>query len=610
MRSWPALCTFLLLAACQMAGPGTARPGGALSDPVLVQGTLSRAEEAEAERLFSSAEESFRSRRFFEVVRTTTDLMDRFPSSEVSGAALLLTARAELELGAPDRAVAAADRYLDLLPPGDPRTTEVVLLQVAALQDDPSSQLERLLTLDQVADEGQLEPALAATRSAVAALSTAEIRAVLAASPADGQMASVPLARLAVDLLERGEIVEAEQLASAAIATGAADAERVVAEGVLRGELPPERERITDFTLGLVLPEGGPPALAGFAREIAEGVEVAVSTVLGEPYRIEVTTRDDEANSALAALIASELELEGVTGAVGFLEDEVLLAAAQSRVDGMPIVSPTARSAGGAGEGVYSLEGPDPQAAAEIARYAADRAYQRVAIILPSSQAAIEEADAFEAEAARWGVPVVQRFYYEPGATFFETQVVGARDLLRAAELRALGLGEEDTLRVETLEPVGIFVPIPREDVAYVAPQIAHFALDTLGIEVVGTSAWTDPGVLETVDPLYTNGVVATATVGAGPSAPGRQRFREAYEAHFQRSLVSSAPALGYDAALLLLEALRPGRVQPAQVQESFLTLQDVEGATGIFSVVDGRVVRRTEVVRIRDRQLEPVPIF
>jgi ABC-type branched-subunit amino acid transport system substrate-binding protein len=276
----------------------------------------------------------------------------------------------------------------------------------------------------------------------------------------------------------------------------------------------------------------------------------------------------------------------------------------------MPIVSPTARSAGGAGEGVYSLEGPDPQAAAEIARYAADRAYQRVAIILPSSQAAIEEADAFEAEAARWGVPVVQRFYYEPGATFFETQVVGARDLLRAAELRALGLGEEDTLRVETLDPVGIFVPIPREDVAYVAPQIAHFALDTLGIEVVGTSAWTDPGVLETVDPVYTDGVVATATVGAGPSAPGRLRFREAYEAHFQRSLVSSAPALGYDAALLLLEALRPGRVQPAQVHESFRNLQDVEGATGIFSVVDGRVVRRTEVVRIRDRQLEPVPIF
>jgi ABC-type branched-subunit amino acid transport system substrate-binding protein len=273
----------------------------------------------------------------------------------------------------------------------------------------------------------------------------------------------------------------------------------------------------------------------------------------------------------------------------------------------MPIVSPTARSAASAGEGVYSLEGADPLAATEIARYAVDRAYQRVAIILPSSEAAMAEADAFEAEAARFGVPVVQRFYYEPGATFFETQVVGARDALRAAEIAALGLGEEDTLRVETLEPVGLFVPIPREDVEFIAPQIAHFALDTLGIEVVGTTAWTDPGVLEIVDPLYTDGVVATATVGSGP---GRERFQAAYEEHFQRSLVSMTPALGYDAALLLLEALRVGRVQPMQVRESFRNLRDVEGATGVFSVIDDRIVRHTEVVRIRNRQLEPVEIF
>ena len=71
------------------------------------------------------------------------------------------------------------------------------------------------------------------------------------------------------------------------------------------------------------------------------------------------------------------------------LEDEALVAAAQSRQDGMPIISPTARTAAGAGEGVYSLEGADPIAATRIARYAVERAYQRVAIILPSSDASI-----------------------------------------------------------------------------------------------------------------------------------------------------------------------------------------------------------------------------
>jgi hypothetical protein len=161
------------------------------------------------------------------------------------------------------------------------------------------------------------------------------------------------------------------------------------------------------------------------------------------------------------------------------------------------------------------------------------------------------------------------------------------------------------------LEPVAIFLPIPPEDVEYVAPQLAHFALDTLAIEILGTSGWTDPQVLQALEPRYLDGVVATATVGAnGASSPGLDRFREAYEQHFQRTLVSPTPAIGYDAALLLLEALRPGRLRPDELRISFESLSEVEGATGIFSVANDRIVRRTELVRIDGRQLVPVPLF
>jgi hypothetical protein len=447
-------------------------------------------------------------------------------------------------------------------------------------------------------------------RAATDSLSADELEAVLAAAPAGGPLAPIAQVRYAVDLLDRGESERAAQIARAALDAGAPEPEAAVAEGVLRGELPEDLARVRSFAIGAVLPSGGPPAMADFAARVAEGIEVAAATVLGDEYTVELRPRDDEANAALAALLASELEIEGITGVVGFLEDEALLAAGQSRVAGLPIVSPTARTADEAGEGVYSLEGPNPIAARTVARYAVSRAHQRVAIILPSAYAAIAEADAFAAEAARFGVPIVQRFHYEPGATDFEPQVVGVRDALRAAEIARLGLGEEDTLRVEMLEPAGVFLPIPPEDVPYLAPQLSHFGLDTLGIEVLGTSAWTDAGVLERVDPLYLNGVVATAPVGAGPLSPGMERFRAAYEEHFQRTLVSEAPALGYDAMLLLLEALRPGRVQPARVLESFRSLTDVQGATGIFSVIDDRVLRRTELVRVRNRAYEPILDF
>jgi hypothetical protein len=59
---------------------------------------------------------------------------------------------------------------------------------------------------------------------------------------------------------------------------------------------------------------------------------------------------------------------------------------------------------------------------------------------------------------------------------------------------------------------------------------------------------------------------------------------------------------------LLVLEALRPGRISPADVRASFQNLRDIEGATGIFSVANDRVVRRTELVRIDGRRLVPVP--
>jgi len=554
-----------------------------------------------------NAQTSFEARRYLEALRITDELTQRFPASAVSGEALLLNARTELALGAGDRADAAAERYLLLLPSGDPRATSVRMLQVEAVSGDAGRQLDRLLRIDEGATPEEVATGVPLARAAADALSAGELESVLASAPSTGPLAPIAQARHAVNLLERGDTENATRLAAYAIERGALAAEQELAEGVLRGELPPERRRATSFAIATVLPVGGPPALAEFARLVGEGVEVAAATVLGEPYQVTVVPFDNRGDPLTAAGFMTQLEVDGVAGVVGFLEDEALVAAGLSRQGSLPIVSPTARSAEDAGEDVYSLEGADTEAARTMARYAASRALQRVALLYPESPTAVEEADAFQAEAERFGVQIVGRFPYPPQATFFESQILGAQDALRAMEIAALGLGADDTLRVEMLEPVGLFVPIPPEDVEFVAPQLAHFALDTLAIEVLGTSGWTDPQVLESLDRLYLDGVVATAPAGVGPDAPGALRFREAYETHFQRTLVSATPAIGYDATLLLLEALRAGRLSATDMRASFQDLQDIEGATGIFSVTDGRVVRRTELVRIDNRRLIPI---
>ncbi|HCK89615.1 MAG TPA: hypothetical protein DHW54_00410, partial [Gemmatimonadetes bacterium] len=144
-------------------------------------------------------------------------------------------------------------------------------------------------------------------------------------------------------------------------------------------------------------------------------------------------------------------------------------------------------------------------------------------------------------------------------------------------------------------------------DVEFVAPQVVHYGLDTLAIDILGTSGWTDSQVLEAVDLRHTTGVVATAYVGHAEDGNIFIQFREAYERHFQRSLISGVPALGYDTALLLIEGLKGGAQSPEEIRIAIEGLREIEGAAGVYSLVDGRILRLTEVVYIDEGILLPV---
>lgn len=364
-----------------------------------------------------------------------------------------------------------------------------------------------------------------------------------------------------------------------------------------------------DVSLGSVLPLSGSPAFRNYAKLIAEGVEVAAASYLGPSAHVTVVSRDDAGDPTVAASQVQELEADGSLGAVGFLEQGDLAAAASGRMGELALISPTARAA--SGTGVYSLSGADPQAAASIANYAAQQGFKRVAIVNSSAPESSQEADAFEAALQSDGVPLAGRFEYDAGQTSFGGPLKAAQQALRGAEIDSLRarLRPGDTLHVDpdSLDPVALFLPLSPEDVELVAPQVTFFGLDTLGIQVLGTSGWTDPEVLKSIPFRHTDGVVATMPVSAGPGSPGYERFKQAYEAHFQRSLVSPIPALGYDAAVLLLEAAKEGARTPAEVAAALEHVHDVQGATGILSVKDGRVFRRTEVVRIEHGTFVPV---
>ncbi len=610
MRSRMLFVGLMALAAGCAPGPSRAAPvsGNAESGPVVQRGPISRARADRAARMLRDAEAALRAGRAADARRTAAEIVSSYASAPVSGSALLLEARAALASGVFAQADSAAGHYVALLARGDPRAGEAQLVRAQARDSlgDARGALERLVGVGASSPGSVIERAVALGRAVATKVDETELAPLVTGLDPDAPLAPVLSARYAALLQARGDTAQARSWARTALASGAGGADSVTAQTVLRGETPPGVVPAL-VRLGLVLPSTGPPTIRQVGSLIAEGVEVAVASAEQRGIHVEVETRDDQGDPNVAAAAVQDLVRSGAIGAIGLLEDPELTAAAAARQGAFPLLSPTARLGPVSAPGVYSLESGDPEAAVSIARYAVGAGIQRVAIIHSRAPQSVEEAQAFQATADSLGLPVVGTFAYDVGAMSFRDQILGAADSLRAKEIAALNLGPDDTLHAEQLTPVALFLPIPREDIEYLAPQVTFYGLDTLAIRVLGTDGWTDPQVLQSVDPRHTNGVVATAPVDAGPGSVGYTRFREAYEAHFRRSLVSPIPALGYDAALMILRAVEGGASTPDEVEESLARIHDLQGATGVFSIEKGQLVRRTQVVRLDHGALVPI---
>ena len=199
-----------------------------------------------------------------------------------------------------------------------------------------------------------------------------------------------------------------------------------------------------------------------------------------------------------------------------------------------------------------------------------------------SSEEAGIEAAAFRDEFETAGGSISREIVYDPGATFFQ------------AEFN----------QVEAVLPDGLFLPLTARDIQLIAPQFTFYGLDTLGIQLLGTSGWTQDEVVLDVDSRHTDGVISSTTRMSQEETEEYRTFRMRYEEHFQKTLRSPVPAYGYDAAILLLQALRSSPRTPSEVLRALDGIQDFPGATGHLTVDHGQVVRVPQLVRIQDHEL------
>ncbi|MCE2397669.1 MAG: amino acid ABC transporter substrate-binding protein [Gemmatimonadetes bacterium] len=338
-------------------------------------------------------------------------------------------------------------------------------------------------------------------------------------------------------------------------------------------------------TVGAVLPLEGSPSMRERARLFGEGLEVGVELARARGVELELVVEDNRGTSSGSVRAAATLADRGVLAVLGPLDAGNLRAAVGAVPDYLPFFSPTAGHLPEARRGVYSLAAGDAEAGRALAATLWELGHRAAVVIHPSRARERIEVEAFRSTFESFGGTVRRRIEYSPGTTTFEAQLLEAK----------------------SLAPSLLVVAAPADDIRLLAPQIAFFGLDELGLQVAGTIGWSAPSVLEGLPTRHTEGVVALSTVSPGGCHEPPSEFVTAYESHFRRTLRSDIPAKGYDLLTIVLFAHAAGASRAAEVQSRLELIDEVPGVGATYTFSGGQLSRRYHPVRIEGGELRPL---
>jgi len=467
-------------------------------------------------------------------------------------------------------------------------TPDGVLLAEVRRRESVAGALDALFAISPLAPEPILRAGAAEASALADAMTLAVLREWIAEAPRHPQFLPIFLGELADRRYLVGDLMEARSLAQTSLDLSSTGPASERARSILDGRA--DSDLRVAASIAVILSPTGSPAFRQISEEMLEGIEVALTLeerVSGVPIRL--LTYDDGGTSAGVTQVMAALRDQGVAGIVGPIYDPVVASAAALRTSSLPLISPSARFLPEGVPGVFSLSGSDPSAGRALAELVLNRGVRDVVLLHSASPEMQEEARWFrEAYLARGGA-IRRILTYPPATTAFSSIL------------------EE----IAGLAPRGLVILLPAggSDIQQLASQVTFYGVDQIpNLVRFGNEIWASPAALQGVDPRHTNGVLAVSrTQGVGGLGPGWEEFQREYEQHFHRTLRSSAPAFGFDAARLLLQAARRGGGVPARTLETLNEVRDYPGATGTLSIVEGRIERRYYPVRIENRLLVPL---
>lgn len=136
--------------------------------------------------------------------------------------------------------------------------------------------------------------------------------------------------------------------------------------------------------------------------------------------------------------------------------------------------------------------------------------------------------------------------------------------------------------KIKGMNPDVVFIPAYYEEVGKIVKQARELGVT---VPLLGTDGWDDPKVVEVASASALNNTYFSNHYSSQDNDPRVAKFVEAYKKEYGQE-PSALAALGYDAALMLIDAIkRANSTEPAKIREALEQTKNLQVVTGIISL-------------------------
>ncbi len=153
--------------------------------------------------------------------------------------------------------------------------------------------------------------------------------------------------------------------------------------------------------------------------------------------------------------------------------------------------------------------------------------------------------------------------------------------------------------KIKAMNPDVIFIPAYYEEVGKIAKQAREMGIT---VPLLGTDGWDDPKVVEIAGAAALNNGFFSNHYSPQDTDPRVVNFVQAYKQEYGQE-PSALAALGYDAALMLIDAInRAGSTEPQKIREALEQTQNLQLVTGLISLdASHNPIKSAVVIEMKD---------